>query len=74
MNTAGFSARGGVVTKIASHTTGHQWAKDGTLLRVDYERGLGWIARHYDRNLRVLQHVRGSDEEAHRAAARWAQD
>ena len=38
------------------------------------ERGLGWIARHYDRNLRVLQHVRGSDEEVHRAAARWARD
>ena len=74
MNTVGFCTRGGVVTKIAPHTTGHQWAKDGTLLRVDYERGLGWIARHYDRNLRVLQHVRGSDEEVHRAAARWARD
>ena len=74
MNTAGYSARGGGTPRFAPHTTGHQWAADGTLLRVDYERGVGWIARHYDRNLRVLQQVRGSDEEVHGAAARWALD
>ena len=73
MNTAGFSARGGLATRFASHTTGHQWAADGTLLRVDCERGVGWVARHYDRNLRVIQQFRGSDEEVHRVAARWAQ-
>jgi hypothetical protein len=59
---------------IALHVTGHDWAKDSTLLRVDYERGVGWIARHFDMNLRVIQQVRGSDEEVHRAAARWARD
>jgi len=48
-------------------------AKDSTLLRVDCERGIGWVATQYDLNLRVIQQVRGSDEEVHRAAARWAQ-
>jgi hypothetical protein len=58
---------------IASRATGHAWAKDGTLLRVDYERGIGWVGTHYDLNLRVIQQVRGPDEEVHRVAARWAQ-
>ncbi len=58
---------------IAPRPTGHGWAKDRTLLRVDCERGIGWIATHYDRNLRVIQQVRGSVEEVHRAAARWVQ-
>jgi hypothetical protein len=51
----------------------HRWAKDGTLLRVDCERGISWVATHYGLNLRVIQQVRGSDEEVHRVAARWAQ-
>ena len=46
--------------------------KDGTLLRVDCERGIGWVAAHYDLNLQVIQQARGSDEEVHRAVARWA--
>jgi hypothetical protein len=58
---------------IAPHATGHGWAKDGTLLRVDRERGIGWVATHYDLNLRVIHRVRGSDDEVHRVAARWAQ-
>jgi hypothetical protein len=57
---------------IALHVTGHERAKDSTLLRVDYERGIGWVATHFDLNLRVIQRVRGSDEEVHRVAARWA--
>jgi hypothetical protein len=57
---------------IAPHATGHAWAKDRTLLRVDCERGIGWVATHYDGSLRVIQQVRGSDEGVHRAAARWA--
>jgi hypothetical protein len=60
------------MTMIAPHTTGHTRAKDGTLLRVDCERGIGWVARHYDLDLRVIQQVRGSDDEVHRTAARWA--
>lgn len=58
---------------IAPRASGHDWAKDGTLLRVDCERGIGWVATHYDLNLQVIQLVRGSVEEVHRAAARWAQ-
>ena len=40
MNTAKFAGHGGVMTTIALHATGHKWAKDGTLLRVDCERGI----------------------------------
>ncbi len=61
------------MTMIAPQTTGHAWTKDGTLLRVDCERGIGWVGTHYHRNLRVIQQVTGSVEEVHRAAARWAQ-
>jgi hypothetical protein len=73
MSTARFADRVGVTTMIAPHATGHEWAKDGTLLRVDCERGISWVATHYDLNLRVIQQVRGSDEEVHRVAAWWAQ-
>ena len=73
MSSARSAGRGGVMTMIAPHATGHEWAKDSTLLRVDCERGIGWVATHYDLNLRVIQQLRGSDEEVHRAAARWAQ-
>ena len=72
MCTAKFAGGGGVMTRIAPHATGHAWAEDSTLLRVDCERGIGWVATQYDLNLRVIQQVRGSDEEVHRAAARWA--
>ena len=51
MSTAKVAGRGGVLTTIAPHRTGHQWMKDGTLLRVDCERGIGWVAAHYDLNL-----------------------
>jgi hypothetical protein len=61
------------MTMIALHVTGHEWAKDNSLLRVDFEPGVGWIARQYDLNLRVIRQVRGSDEKVHRIAARWAQ-
>ena len=73
MSTAKFDGRGSVITRIAPHATGHGWAKDGTLLRVDCERGIGWVATHYDLNLRVIEQMRGSDAEVHRIAARWAQ-
>jgi hypothetical protein len=60
MNTARFAGRGGVMAMIAPHATGHAFAKDRTLLRVDFECGIGWVATHYDLNLRVIQEVRGS--------------
>jgi hypothetical protein len=71
MSTAKFVGRGGVMTKIAPHATGP--GRDNTLLRVDCERGIGWVGTHYDLNLRVIQQVRGPDEEVHRVAAQWAQ-
>jgi hypothetical protein len=73
MSTANFAGRGGVMTRIAPHATGHARARDGTLLRVDCERGIGWVATQYDLSLCVIQQVRGSDEEVHRVAACWAQ-
>lgn len=73
MTTANFAGAGGAMTRIAPHSTGHDWSRNGTLLRVDYERGVGWVATQYDLNLRVIGQVRGSDEEVHRVAACWAQ-
>jgi hypothetical protein len=61
------------MTMIPPRACGHEWAKDGTLLRVDCEGGIGWVATRYDVNLGVIQLVRGSAEEVHRVAARWAQ-
>ena len=59
-------------TTPALHATGHRFAADGTLLRVDFERGIGWVASRYDLNLYVIEQVRGSDETVHCVAARWA--
>ncbi len=73
MTTAKFTGRGGATTMIASHATGHEWASNGTLLGIDVERGVGWVATHYDSSLHVIQQVRGSDEDVHRAAASWVQ-
>jgi hypothetical protein len=72
MTTAIFVRRG-VMTRIAPQASGHEWAGDGTLVRVDCERGVGSVATHYDLSLRVSQQVRGSDEEVHRVAGGWAQ-
>jgi hypothetical protein len=72
MITAKFAGRGKVMMRIAPHATGHARATDGTLLRVDYERGIGWVATHYDLSRRVIREVRGSREEVHRVATCWA--
>jgi hypothetical protein len=72
MSTANFAGRDGVMSRIAPHATGHEWARNGTLLRVDYERGLGWVATRYHQSLRVIQQVRGSDADVHRIMACWA--
>ena len=47
------------MTMIAPHATGHEWAKDGTLLRVDCEYGISWVATQYDLNLRVIRADQG---------------
>jgi hypothetical protein len=73
MITAEFAGRGGAMTRIAPHATGHDWSRNGTLLRVDYERGIGWVATQYDLSMRVVEQIRGSDEDVHRVAACWAQ-
>lgn len=74
MNFTGIATRGGPTTMVRPHATGHAWAKDGTLLRVDFEGGISWVATHYDMHLRVIEEVRGSDSEVHGVAARWARD
>jgi hypothetical protein len=48
------------MTGIAPPATGLEWVRDGTLLHVDCEHGIGWVATHYDLNLRVIQQVTGS--------------
>jgi hypothetical protein len=73
MNTAKSAGHGGLMATTALHATGHKWAKDGTLLRVDCERGIGWVVSRYDLTLRVIEQVWGSDEEVHRIASCWAQ-
>jgi hypothetical protein len=73
MSTAEFAGRSGVMTRIPSHATGHEWARNGTLVRVDHDRDVGWVATQYDLNMRVIQQIRGSDEDVHRVAASWAQ-
>ena len=74
MVSAQYPGPSAATTKIALHATGHERAHDGTLLRIDYERGLGWVATHYDLSLHVIQQIRGSEEDVHRVAACWARD
>ncbi len=72
MITANFAGRGCAMSRIAPHATGHDWSRNGTLLRVDHERGIGWVATQYDLSMRVIQQIRGSDQDVHRVAAWWA--
>lgn len=61
MMTANFADRGCARTRIPLHATGHDRAGNGILLRVDYERGLGWVATQYDPKMHVIQQSRGSE-------------
>lgn len=72
MPTAKFACRGEVVMRIVPYATGRAQTTDGTLLRVDFERGSGWVATHHGQSMRVIRQARGSQEEVHRVAARWA--
>jgi hypothetical protein len=56
---------------ISPTTTGHHRLADGSLLRVDIERG-HWVGSLYTRNMRVKTRVVGSDVEIHAWAARVA--
>jgi hypothetical protein len=55
---------------IALHTTGHAFAPDGHLLRVDMMAGR-WVATRFAPNLVIKQEVFGSDEAVHQQISRW---
>lgn len=56
MSTANFAGRGGTITRIAPHATGHTWARGGTLLRVDCcQHRLGWWFPRSFRPIRRLE-------------------
>jgi hypothetical protein len=55
---------------IVPHATGHAFARDGSLLRVDVMAGR-WAATRYAPNLVVTARVFGTDEAVHRQIARW---
>jgi len=44
MGTAKFAGCRGLMPTVPPRKTGHTWAKDGTLLRVGHQGGLGWVA------------------------------
>ena len=54
---------------IRTMTTGHDRLADGSLLRVDIERG-SWVGSLYTRDMRVKAQVVGSDVDVHAWARR----
>jgi hypothetical protein len=56
---------------ISTMRTGHHRLADGSLLRVDIERG-SWVGSLYTRDMRVKTRVVGSDVEVHAWAGRVA--
>jgi hypothetical protein len=58
-------------TMIALHATGHTWATDGALLRVDFIDGK-WVATRYDERLVVTDRLVGTDEMVHDQITRWS--
>jgi hypothetical protein len=54
---------------ISTMRTGHYRLADGSLLRVDVERGC-WVGSLYTRDMRVKTRVVGSDVEVHAWAGR----
>ena len=55
---------------IALHTTGHAFAPDGHLLRVDMMAGR-WVVTRFAPNLVIKQEVFGTDEAVHQQISRW---
>jgi hypothetical protein len=45
-------------------STGHHRLADGSLVRVDFERG-HWVGRLYTPDMRVKSQIHGSDAEVH---------
>jgi hypothetical protein len=54
---------------ICTMRTGHHRLADGSLLRVDIERG-SWVGSLYTRDMRVKTRFVGSDAEVHAWAGR----
>jgi hypothetical protein len=55
---------------VMPNATGHVFASDGCLLRVDVIAGQ-WIASRYGPNLVVKQRVIGTNDEVYRQIKRW---
>jgi hypothetical protein len=55
---------------IAVHGTGHAFASDGHLLRVDVMGGR-WVATRFSPNLVIKQEVFGTNDTVHQQISRW---
>ena len=55
---------------IMPQATGHAFASDGRLLRVD--KIAGWVASRYAHNLVVTQRVIGTSDEVYRQIKQWS--
>ena len=55
---------------VMPNSTGHVFASDGCLLRVDVLAGQ-WVASRYGPNLVVKQQVIGTNDEVYRQIKRW---
>lgn len=55
---------------IASHTTGHVFAPNGSLIRVDVIAGR-WVASMFSSDRTITRQVFGTDEQVHRQVERW---
>jgi hypothetical protein len=55
---------------ITLHATGHTFASDGHLLRVDMMAGR-WVATRFAPNLAIKQQVFGTDEAVHQQISHW---
>lgn len=56
---------------IGLHGTGHAWAPDRSLLRVDVINGR-WTATRFRPDMTIHQEVVGSEEAVHEQVNRWA--
>ena len=55
---------------IMPNATGHVFASDGCLLRVDIMAGR-WVASRFTPNLVITHQVVGSDDAVHREIKQW---
>lgn len=55
---------------IRPHQTGHAFARDGSLLRVDVIADR-WVAARFTPTLSIAQQFVGSDEAVHQQITHW---